>query len=75
MEIQSKRYNIVLFQNLYTYFHSEKVCWAHSSAWLERPAHNRSAGGSNPLGPIMHSDSNISFEKKKIVLEDDYNAN
>jgi len=23
----------------------------------------------------MHSDSNISFEKKKIVLEDDYNAN
>ena len=41
------------FQNLYTYFHIEKVCRAHSSAWLERPAHNRSAGGSNPLGPKL----------------------
>lgn len=43
------------FQNLYTYFHIEKVCRAHSSAWLERPAHNRSAGGSNPLGPKLYS--------------------
>ena len=49
------------FQNLYTYFNIEKVCRAHSSAWLERPAHNRSAGGSNPLGPTMYKGSNTSF--------------
>jgi hypothetical protein len=46
------------FQNLYRYFHIEKVCRAHSSAWLERPAHNRSAGGSNPLGPTNYEGSN-----------------
>ena len=33
--------------------------WDHSSAWLERSAHNRVVKGSNPFGPIIKCSSGV----------------